>query len=243
MNIIRNDRLILRNSRIAMITTFGGLLVLMGGLLISFKFPTQMGLSWAALMLGFLLSQIGIYFSNRWSRRPRPDELLDTAFKGLDKRNTLYHYTTPAPHVLVGPTGLWVIMPYYQRGTISSSNGRLIQKGNMGLAFLKVFAQEGLGRPDLEVSGAIEALQKYLKKRMPENDIPPIQTAIVFTNPKVELSIQKDDVLPAPTILLKELKSLIRKEGKSKSLSQEKMLLIQNALQDQKNNKSVISES
>ncbi len=243
MNIIRNDRLILRNSRIAMITTFGGLLVLMGGLIISFKFPNQMGLSWAALMLGFLFSQIGIYFSNRWGRHPRPDEMLDTALKGLDKRNTMYHYITPAPHLLVGPTGLWVIMPYYQRGAISCSKGRLIQKGNVGLTFLKIFAQEGLGRPDLELAATIEALQKYLKKRLPESDIPPIQTALVFTNPKIELNIQKDDTPPAPTVLLKELKSLVRKEAKSKSLSQEKVLLIQDALPGKKDDKLTISES
>jgi len=230
MNIIRNDRLIHRNSRIAMITTFGGLFVLLGGLLISFKSPEQMGLSWAALMLGFLLSQLGIYFSNRWGRHPRPDEQLDTALKGLDSRHTLYHYSTPVPHLLVGPSGLWVIMPYYQRGTITCSNGRLKQKGNLGLSFLKVFAQEGLGRPDLEVDGAIDSLRSYLGKRMEGYDLPSINAAMVFTNPKVELDIPEGETPPAPAVLLKGLKSLVRKEAKSKSLSQEKVKLIEDAL-------------
>ena len=229
MNIIRNDRLIRRNSRIALITTFGGLFVLLGGLLISFKSPQQMGLSWAALMLGFLLSQLGIYFSNRWGRHPRPDEQLDSALKGLDGRHTLYHYTTPVSHLLVGPSGLWVIMPYYQRGTITCYNGRLKQKGNLGLSFLKVFAQEGLGRPDLEVDAAKDSLRNYLGKRM-EDDVPTINTALVFTHPKVELDIPEDETPPAPAVLLKGLKSLIRKDAKAKSLSLEKAKLIEDAL-------------
>ena len=230
MNIIRNDRLIHRNSRIAMITTFAGLFVLLGGLLISFKSPEQMGLSWAALMLGYLLSQVGIYFSNRWGRHPRPDEQIDTALKGLDKRHTLYHYNTPVPHLLVGPSGLWVLMPYYQRGIITCSNGRLKQKGNLGLTFLKIFAQEGLGRPDLEVAGAVDSLRNYLGKRIEEVDLPTIQTALVFTNPKVELDIPKDETPPAPAVLPKGLKSLVRREVKSKSLSPEKVKLIEDAL-------------
>ncbi len=189
-----------------------------------------MGLSWAALMLGFMLSQLGIYFSNRWGRHPRPDELLDTALKGLDKRHSLYHYTTPVPHLLIGPSGLWVLMPYYQRGTITCSNGRLRQKGDLFLTFLKVFAQEGLGRPDLEAEGAVDSMRNYLAKRMEKDSIPPIQAALVFTNHKVILDIPKDETPPAPTVLLKELKSMIRKEAKSKSLTQEKVKLVEDAL-------------
>jgi len=230
MNVIRNDRLIHRNSRIAQITTFGGLIVLVGGLVISIQSPENMGVSWAALMLGFILSQLGIYFTNRWGRHPRPDELLDTALKGVDKRHTIYHYTTPVPHFLVGPTGLWVLMPYYQRGTITCTNGRLRQKGNLGLTFMKIFAQEGLGRPDIEVSGAIESIQRYLSKRLPEDSLPPIQAAIIFTNPKIELDIPEDETPPAPVTLLKDLKTLIRKESKSKSLPFEKVRVIEEAL-------------
>ena len=232
MNIIRNDRLIQRNSRIAQITTFAGLIVLIGGLIISFQSPENMGLSWAALMLGFLLSQVGIYFTNRWGRHPRPDEQLDTALKGVDKRHTIYHYTTPAPHLLVGPSGLWVLMPYYQRGTITCSKGRLQQKGNLFLSFMKIFAQEGLGRPDLEVSGAIEATQRFLSKRMADDTIPPIQAAIIFTNPKIVLEIPEGEIPPAPVTILKDLKNLIRKGSNSKSLPIEKVKLVEDALKD-----------
>jgi hypothetical protein len=84
MEIIKNDRLINRNSRIGQIASIAGLIVLGGGLFISFTRPEMFSISLIALLVGFGLSQIGIYFANRWGRHPRPDEILDAALKGLD---------------------------------------------------------------------------------------------------------------------------------------------------------------
>jgi hypothetical protein len=229
MNIIRNDKTIRRNARIAQFTMIGGLLVLAAGMVISFRYPEQFGISLGALMLGFILSQIGIYFSNRWGRRPRPDELLDQALKGLDSKFSLYHYQSPVSHLLIGPSGLWVLMPYYQRGTISYVKGRWRQKG--GNAYLKLFAQESLGRPDLEISAETENLQNYLTKRLPEGTILPIQAALVFTNPKVVIDIPEEETPPAEAVLLGKLKDLVRKTTKGKTLSAEKAKLIQEAIQ------------
>ncbi len=228
MNIIRNDKLVKRNARIGMFAMFGGLAILAGGMFISFKLPNQFSLSLVALMLGFMLSQIGIFFQNRWGRHPRPDELLDTSLKGLDKKFTIYHYSTPTSHLLVGPSGLWVLMPYYQRGTITFSNGRWRQRG--GNLYLKIFAQEGLGRPDIEVQGEMESLRRFLKKHLEEEAIPPIQAALVFTNPRTSLSIDEDAEPPAETVMLKDLKELVRKPGKGKGLSVEKVQVVQDAL-------------
>ena len=65
MNIIRNDAIIKRNARIAQVTMLGGLLVLAAGMFISFRYPDYFIYSLFALVLGFMLSQVGIYFSNR----------------------------------------------------------------------------------------------------------------------------------------------------------------------------------
>ena len=166
MNIVRNDKTIKRNSRIAQFTMLGGLVVLAAGMFISFRYPEQFALSLGALMVGFLLSQVGIYFSNRWGRRPRPDELMDQALKGLDNKYTLYHYCTPVSHLLVGPSGVWILLPYYQRGKITYYNGRWRQKG--GNAYLKIFAQESLGRPEMEMAGEMDSLKAYFKKILPD---------------------------------------------------------------------------
>jgi hypothetical protein len=220
MKIITNESLINRNRRIAQITMMAGLLVLAGGMFISFRMPDQFGLSLAALLLGFLLSQVGIYFSNRWGRRPRPDEQINQSLKGLDDKYAIYHYKTPASHLLVGPAGLWTILPKHQRGTITYENGRWKQKGGgILMGYLKVFAQEGLGRPDVDIVSEIEGLEKYFEKLMPEEEIPIIQPALVFTHADVDIQIDTDAELPAPTIPLAKLKDLIRKSAKSKPIS------------------------
>ena len=217
MNIIRNESLVKRNARIAQITMLGGLAVLAGGMFVSFRYPEQLGLSLGALMLGFLLSQVGIFFTNRWGRHPRPDEHLDQALKGLDKKYSLYHYTTPVSHLLVGPAGVWVLIPQNQRGTITYEKGRWRQRG--GNLYLKIFAQEGLGRPDLEVGGEIERMQRFLEERSPEGNLPSIQAALVFTHPDVKIEIQEDADIPAETVAANKLKDLIRKASKTKTLS------------------------
>src|SRR4030065_43049 len=74
---------------------------------------------------------------------------------------------------------IWVLIPRYQRGTITYEKGRWRQKG--GNLYLKIFAQEGLGRPDLEIGGEVEAVTRYLKKLLPEREFPQIQAALIFT--------------------------------------------------------------
>lgn len=231
MKIIINEPLIRRNTRIAQIAMVSGLLILAGGMYISFRMPEQFNLSLVALLLGFILSQIGIYFTNRWGRRPRPDEFLTRALKGLDNKYSIYHYKTPASHLLVGPAGIWILYPRHQRGTITFSNGRWRQKG--GNLYLKIFAQENLGRPDLEIMNEVERVQSFLRKTLSTDDIPQVQAALIFTNEQVEINIDKDDETPAATLLLNKLKPFIRKAAKGKPISMEISAEIQQILPEE----------
>ncbi|MGW8143222.1 MAG: hypothetical protein ACWGN2_02440 [Anaerolineales bacterium] len=216
MDIITNDRLIKRNARIGQIASFGGLIILGGGLFISFSRPEMFSISLIALLLGFGLSQIGIYFANRWGRRPRPDEILNAALKGLDRNYSLYHYSTPTSHLLVGPAGVWVLMPRHQAGTITydEEKNRWRQKG--GNFYLKIFAQESLGRPDLEIGSEIEAVSKVLEDQLGEDKLPQIQAALIMTNEKCEVEA---DNAPSPTMKDGKLKDFIRKTAKGKPIS------------------------
>jgi hypothetical protein len=231
MQIITNDKLVRRNRAIARYASIVGLIVLVGGMIVSFSRPELVIVSFAALILGFLLSQVGMYFTNRWGREPRPDQFLNQSLKGLDNKYTLYHYTAPVPHLLVGPAGLWILMPKHQRGVITYEKGRWRQKGGGFLqSYLRLFAQEGIGRPDLEVAGQIDSLESYLKKNLPDMDSFPIQAALVFTNDKTELQIGEDVEVPIPTLTLNKLKELIRKTAKGKPLSAERLQTIQTLL-------------
>jgi hypothetical protein len=229
MKIIIDEKLINRNAKIGQILTIVSLVTLGAGMFITFQKPDLLIVSIGALLVGFLLSQVGIYFTNRWGRRPRPDEQISQALKGLDKRYALYHYQSPASHVLVGPAGVWVLIPKHQRGTITYSKNRWRQSGGGFIqSYLKIFAQEGIGRPDLEIQTDIESLTKYLRKNIPgDTEIPDIQAALIFSNPEVD--IQADDA-PYPTLLAKKLKEFIRKTAKENSLSSEIVSIIQKSI-------------
>lgn len=229
MNIETNDKLIRRNARIAQVSMIAGLLVLVGGMVLSFRSAEQFGLSLVALLLGFALSQIGIYFGNRWGRRPRPDEILNQALKGLDGRYTLYHYTTPASHLLIGPAGVWALFPRNQRGTITYDRGRWRQRGGgLVMSYLRIFAQEGLGRPDLDIQHEVENVERYLKGLLDDDqEAPEINAALVFTNENVEIAIDEDADLPAPTLPVGKLKDYLRKFAKGKPISLDKSQKIQ----------------
>ena len=229
MKITTNEKLIKRNSNMGRIASYIGLLVMAGSMYITFRYPQWIIIAYVLLFAGLALSQLGLYYGNRWGRRPRPDEKIDQALKGLDDRYALYHYSTPTRHLLVGPSGIWVIMPYYQTGQVIYENGRWKQKGGGFFeGYKRLFFQEGLGRPDLEVPAEIQSITKYLSKKLTDFTLPQPKAVLVFTNEKAVLDI---DDAPIPTIPVAKLKETIRKTSKDQSVSPEKVKAIQDALQ------------
>lgn len=228
MNLISNEKLINRNAKIGQFTSIGSLLVLGVGMYISFTKPEMFNISIGALLAGFIMSQVGIYFGNRWGRSPRPDELIDQGLKGLTKEYTMYHYSSPVSNLLVGPAGIWVIMPYHQQGTIIY-NGKRWQAKQGGFAqnYMRIFGQENMSRPDLDAGAEVDKLKRYLKKHISENEIPPILAAAVFTSPNAETQA---DNAPVPTIHVKQLKPFIRKMAKETPITKAEIEAINKAL-------------
>jgi hypothetical protein len=219
MKIIKNEKLIQRNGKIGNFTSLAALVVLGLGMYISFTRTELFIYSLAALLVGFTLTQIGMFMGNRYGRSPRPDEKLDAGFKGLPNEYAIYHYMTPVSHLLVGPAGMWVIKPYHQRGQVTFRKNRWQMKGGGFLqSYMRIFGQESIGRPDLETDSEINSLKKYLAKQMDESDIPEIKSLIVFTSDEIE--IDADDA-PVPTLKAKQLKDFMRQKAKGKVISTE----------------------
>ena len=218
MKIIKNEKLIKRNSRIGQYTSIGALVVLGVGMYISFTRPDLFAWSVTSLVVGFAATQVGMFFSNRWGRSPRPDEQLDAGLKGLPNEDAIYHYVTPVSHLYVGTAGIWVLLPLHQRGRVTFEKNRWkISGGGFMQGYLSIFGQEGLGRPELEISGEMDSVKRYLAKKLGnENDVPEIQGSLVFTNELVE--IEENDA-PTPALKLKQLKDFIRQKSKEKPLS------------------------
>jgi len=217
MKIIKNEKLIKRNAKIGQYTSLGALAVLGIGMYVSFTQPELFVWAVGALLLGFTLTQIGMYFGNRWGRSPRPDEKLDAGLKGLHKEFNIYHWTTTVSHLLVGPAGIWVLLPYHQRGQVTYRKNRYKMSGGGFLQnYMRLFGQEGIGRPDLEAESEIKAVYKTLANEMDEDEIPEINAILVFTTDGVEIEA-KD--APLPALPLKKLKEFMRNKVKEKPIT------------------------
>jgi hypothetical protein len=214
MKIIKNEKLIKRNSQIGQFTSIGALVVLGVGMYISFTRADLFAWSITSLVVGFAMTQVGMFFSNRWGRSPRPDEQLDAGLKGLPGDTAIYHFVTPVSHLLVGPAGIWVLRPYHQRGKVTYYKGRWrLSGGGFMQTYMTIFGQEGLGRPDLESAGEIDSVKKYLSQHLEESEPPEIQAVLVFTNEQIEID---DTDAPQPVLKLKQLKDFMRQRAKER---------------------------
>lgn len=222
MKIYTNEKLVKRNSRIGQVASIGSLVILGIGMYFSFKdvTGTYMALTFGALIIGFLLFQFGNYYLSRWGKTPRPDELISSALKGLDDRFALYHYTTPVFHLLVGPSGIYALLPYNQAGNIyyDEKHNRWRQSG--GNAFLKFFGNEGLGKPEAEIKYTQSDLSGYVKKLGLDPNVLSNNVILVFTNPKADLSIENS---PFPATTGENLKDLLRRKMKENPIPTEWM--------------------
>lgn len=228
MKIIKNEKMIQRNSKIGTWLSLGALVVLGLGMYITLARRDLFFYALIALVVGFTMTQIGMYMGNRFSRKPRPDEKLDAGLKGLTGDYTLYHYTTPASHLLVGPAGLWLLMPYHQRGQVVFRKKRWrMSGGGFMQSYMRIFGQEGLGRPEAEIDKESSSLWKFLAKKMDESRIPEIKPVLVFTSDEVEIDPEGADI---PAMKLKQLKDFIRQRAKEEKLPAETLTALNEAL-------------
>lgn len=198
MIVLRDDKRIARLAQIGKYASIAGMVLLLGGLVIAFtNYATVENVFFfqiLALILGWLVSQVGIYLAQRYVRRPRPDEVLDKALSKVARDGRLYHYLLPAPHVLLLPTGVVVFVAKFQGGNITADVDKWKQTG-VGLR--KFFGQEGLGNPTREAESMVGALAAYIRKHAPSVEEVPIGALIVFTTEGLKTLDVKNSRIPA----------------------------------------------
>jgi len=229
MKIIKNEKLIKRNGAIGGYASIVALVILAGGMYISYTQPALASWSLLALVVGFILVQVGMYFGNRYGRRPRPDEQLDAALKGLPGDGVLYHYVTKVPHLFVSLAGIWILLPFHQKGKVTYQKNRWKGSGGGFLqGYLRIFGQESIGSPDLEASHLAAKLTKEIKKSLGEGDeVPPIYAALVFLDDGIEIEAEGS---PYPAVQAKKLKDLFRKFAKERPIPQADLERVKAAL-------------
>lgn len=207
MKIVRNDKLIKRNKTIGNVASIAGIAILVAGLVLSFNpNPTKTLISFIALIVGFIVAQLSTYFVTRFAREPRYDEVIADNLSKLSNDYTFYVYSSPIAMLLVGPAGIWIPVPTAASGEISYDK-RWRQRG--GSFMLKLFGQENIGRPAMDIESNEKEIRKYLGKDMPEEQIPPIKGILVTMNPNTVIG----DVADAPDMIVEAeaLRRTIRK--------------------------------
>jgi hypothetical protein len=213
MRIFTNEKLFKRNTRLAFIANLGAMFFLLVSVYVLFS-GQALGLYLLFLIAGIVCMQTGLYFG-RWNRRP--DLALNVALKSVDDSYSLYHYTTPVSHLLLGPSGLWILLPRHARGTITFDQRR--QKWKLKTkGILSRFGQEPIGRPIGEASLEAEALDRFLEKHWKKEDGDlRVQAALVFVSASTE--VEGAGNAPIPTVNLKKAKQMLLKADEKSHLT------------------------
>ncbi|MBN1137223.1 MAG: hypothetical protein JXM73_11595 [Anaerolineae bacterium] len=222
MKTIVNDQLIARRARLGKIFTFAGLGLLLIGLIVSLTMTQTSFLlvSFGCLLGGIVASSIGTVNMNRWIREPRADQVLARGLKGFDDRYRLYNYVLPAPHVLLTPTGLYVLTAMLQEGAIRYEGGKWRRNFSLGRA-IRFLGDEGLGRPFAIADSEVLAMQRFLEQNEAADGVG-IENVLVFVHPKAQVEVHEP---PRPVIMPKDLKRTIR--GSQNKLSPDRYRRLQ----------------
>jgi hypothetical protein len=147
------------------------------------------------MLAGMGVAMVGIYFANRWVRKPRPEESFVKALKSLDNQYRLYHYPSlPCDHLLLTPAGVVVFETINLAGKFSYQQGRWREAMNMGRA-LRYIVEEHVGDPVESARREEEDLKQLFVKEFGADVSIPTRPIVVFTHPAVNLEI-KDAPIP-----------------------------------------------
>lgn len=217
MIVLRDEARIERLKKASQYISLVGFLLLIGALILGFVNPERyLWLQVAALPIGWLMSQIGLYLAHRYLRNPRPDEVLDQALRKVVRQGRMYHYLLPAPHVLLTPAGPIVFVTKFQTGRISADGDRWQQRG-AGI-FRKLFSQESLGNPAKEAERYVRALAGYIDRHAPEVEEVPVGAIIVFTSKNIaELDVENSSI---PAMHHTKLRGYLKQQGPGEPLPQ-----------------------
>lgn len=230
MQVVVNQRFIDKRSQWARLGTWGGLAILTAGFGVSF-FPEYLGASWAAMIVGVSAFNYGRYNAVRWGQRPRQDEIIATyGLKGLDHRYRLLNYMPQTPgagHVLVGPSGVYVIHVRRQDGTITNVGSRWSRKAGLGV-FLRALVEGGFGNPTHDALREANSVHQYFVKAFGEEEAAriPVFPLIVFIDARARLSLREPTV---PVLMLAEVRNYMRRQLKENRLSAEQLKQIDEA--------------
>jgi len=183
-----------RRARLSNIASSGGLILLLAGVVMPLFAPEGSSAAYVLMFVGMGAAMVGIYFANRWVRKPRPEDSLAGRLKSLDDRYHLYHYLNlPCDHLLLTPTGIVILEVFNLAGDFSYKQGRWREAMTVGRA-LRYIVEDRISDP-LASAGQLKAdLKEIIARELGPGPEVKIKPVFVFTHPAVRLEVQEAPV-------------------------------------------------
>lgn len=230
MRVETNWKLVRRNRRLANYLFFFSMAVLIGGFFIAntqlanpnaaqdnLSLALALLLPWVILPVGLVSTLVSVRMTNLWVRKPRPEQVIQEALKGMNKRSVLYNYFHfPARHVLVTPQGVYAMVTRYQEGRFSVDGDRWKAPGGAFRLISRLFRRDDIGNPTEEAQRAAAHVQNMLAATAPEVKVQPL---IIFVDPRVQVEINNPTVpvLFADSRREPNLRDYLREQGRQQS--------------------------
>ena len=236
MHVVANENLVRTRVRLASAAHMAALAVFAVGLFVSWNNPIptyeQMIGSYVAIVVGLVLYNVGQVSLRRYGPRFRHDAALVKALKGLDRRYTLLTFPSSKlpDYVLVGPTGVQVIVPRLHGGQVTCRADRWTRDTGGGLRrILSMFGGNPFGDPTRDAVNGAQRVRRRLSERGLGDEVP-VDGVVVFTNPTVKLRVEGCSV---PVTVAKNLRNVVRpaKGARDRALSESDSARVVQALE------------
>ena len=139
-----------------------------------------------------LLTLTSVRMANNWIREPRPKDVLAESLKGLGKKYTVFHYLLPAPHVLVGPEGVFTLTTVWQDGNFRVTGKKWQGEGGLTKKLLGYLRQDLIGNPFTDAVFHAQQIQRLVDKIEPDSGIE-VQPLVVLLSQNV--TVETEDPL------------------------------------------------
>lgn len=231
MKIIIDQKSVQRNATIGKILRWVSLGCMLTGLIAVFSEdifsnPNLFTIFFSIMIVGVLLSSVSGFFTSRFGKSPRPDELIDKTFKGLDDRFQIFHYRSSIPHLLIGPAGLWSIIPTFIDGEIIYEENKSNWTHKRNSILNRLLQKEYFPNPLSEYKHHKKELEKVFKERINIDNDSELKLLILLLNKNVTISgiSEKDNILIMP---YEKVKDRFRKLAKNNNHSDEVFPLLE----------------
>jgi hypothetical protein len=208
MRVTVNEALVRKRGATAQRGILAGVVLLGAAAVLSFN-PQYVLRAYGLIIPGVIVASWAARYGDKWLREPRAHELLAKALKGLTQGYRLYSYVLPAEHVILSPTGVFVLNVKRQDGKISC-RGEQWHRPLTLRRLWRFLAEEPLGNPTKQVRDEVQKLKQFIAERLPDEHVP-VSPVIVFTEPEAELELMEPAVAAMP---LSDLRPYLRSVGK-----------------------------